>query len=534
MTEVDNSSEEELEALCEKTAEAFILRLKITKDRLKLFLDGEILPDKKDVKVTKDDLLALLKDQVDVAAMDERILEDIAKNLSSGNVVTRRRIAKGTPVTHGKDGRIVFLVRKYDHVQSAQTGTTDLRNVHSFDNLQPNTDIARIYSPVEGTPGKDVTGKVLAPNPGKEVTPKFDDTLLLKPKDKPTGFDILTAKIAGCLTEDGGKLFINDHLKINGDIDFKTGNLDFIGKISISGSVMKDFKVLAQEDLEIKGDVQGGFVQSQAGSLLIAGSIIGEQSSDVPREKEDSTKRKEKCHAKAGINLSAFSIQGASVEAEGDIQVKKEIMNSLVRTKQSLLLPEGQLLGGDSYVSQYVDGALIGSSGGGITNIHLGSAVESSSEFAQLLQAIHSHEEGAELVKLQLGPHADFPEGIQKLPEPRKTKAEKLYTTLERMRLSLAGLEAKRQELLNVAKDNNPYRLNFHKMMYIGTQIYAEDQLFCPEENLAGPKSLEYVAAEKKFVVGELQPVVKPEGQTDGKPQAKTAQTKTSDKGKKK
>jgi len=49
MTEVENTSDEELEALCEKKAEAFILRLRITKDRLKLFLDGELLRDKKDI-----------------------------------------------------------------------------------------------------------------------------------------------------------------------------------------------------------------------------------------------------------------------------------------------------------------------------------------------------------------------------------------------------------------------------------------------------------------------------------------------------
>jgi len=51
------------------------------------------------------------------------------------------------------------------------------------------------------------------------------------------------------------------HLEIDGDVDFKKGNINFDGFVTIKGTVADGFSVVAVKDVEILGTIGIGSVK---------------------------------------------------------------------------------------------------------------------------------------------------------------------------------------------------------------------------------------------------------------------------------
>ena len=53
--------------------------------------------------------------------------------------------------------------------------------------------------------------------------------------------------------EDSGKISIKPELTISGDLDFRYGNIDFIGKVIVSGDVLQGLNIKAGKGIEVRG-----------------------------------------------------------------------------------------------------------------------------------------------------------------------------------------------------------------------------------------------------------------------------------------
>jgi uncharacterized protein (DUF342 family) len=76
----------------------------------------------------------------------------------------------------------------------------------------------------------------------------------------------------GAVNYRGDRINVSNYLEINQDIDFKTGNIDFDGYLTVKGSVEDGFSVLANKDIEILGVLGIGSVKeilSRNGSIYI-------------------------------------------------------------------------------------------------------------------------------------------------------------------------------------------------------------------------------------------------------------------------
>ena len=85
--------------------------------------------------------------------------------------------------------------------------------------------IGKIIAPTEAIDGEDVAGKTLSAKPGKACNIRPDSTI------RTENDGTLFAVASGLLQTVGDTLKIETELKINGFVDFSTGNVDFPGNI---------------------------------------------------------------------------------------------------------------------------------------------------------------------------------------------------------------------------------------------------------------------------------------------------------------
>ncbi len=511
----DTQIREELHTLLDVEDELVALRIKISKDKLKLFLDGRRKEETSTQLITKKLLAGLIEPKLPNVHIDGAVLDDIARQLNQTKEVDYRRIAKGTAPIDGQDGKLVLLAKKYEGLNKGDEEGGDIRNRHLFDNIRQGAHVARIIAPTAGTPGVDVLGNPLPPKPGKEAKVLFDNTIAEEP-GKDGSQRNLIAKISGYLGEQSGRLRISDMLTIDGDLDLSIGNLDFVGNICVRGNVMKDFEASADGTIEVVGDVIGGYLLSREKTVTIRGTVIGTLSEETVAGadlKHTSTGPRRTALGKKNIlardKLHALRLHGATVETGDNVEIMTEAMNSAVYCGGSLLLPQGQILGGNIFVRCGVNASIIGSSRGSKTVIHLVPNQRFGVGAMELSKSIRVHSEALEFLKLQLGHYVDQPEDMAQLPEPRRTKLTALYNRLREITASLSRLQEEEAKFAAAAQEGRSYQVVFLHKCFPGVEVHAEGTVFMIENVIDGPKAIEYLPATKEFRVNEYRPQVK-------------------------
>lgn len=187
-------------------------------------------------------------------------------------------------------------------------------------------------------------GQILA-----EAHPEAED---FSPEEFPAGDNVhvppenprvLVASVDGHAFWKDGKIHVSPIFVVEGDVDHHTGNLHFVGKLHIKGTVRAGFLVEAKEAL-IEGDVEGTVLTK--GDLEVKGGIV-------------SGKHRIIC----GGNLEASYIMNSRVEARGKVEVDKFIRESEVKSGDTVrvLGSPGLILGGVVQARLGVEAKVVGS-----------------------------------------------------------------------------------------------------------------------------------------------------------------------------
>lgn len=482
---------EQKKLVFEETNTDFTLKAFETSDHLKLFIDLEL---KAGQGPSSSQIFALLEKHVKGNFIDSSVLDDIAKNLKLGKNCKDRRVAKGLAAQIGQDGKLLILVKIFNgkiEVNPDDKTPKSLNDLHLFDNLTKGQVVGRVYPPKPGIDGKGVLGQVLSGAIGKPIKATFDKSLSLGALIPDQNYQPIIAEQEGFLCAEGEKLKISNEILVKGDLDYRFGNIDFIGQVKVSGDVMPGFNIRAKTGIEINGSVRGGSLASLQGPISVKEFVFGGESSRII----------------SGQSFTAKMVQEVNADIKGNIVILKEARDSTLRACGTLSLVSGQLIGGDAYAVCGVEAKFIGSEGEKSTTIHLCSDVESTLEYAELLAKITAHEKAAELIKLHLGPLASNPSRIQLLKQPHRDKMQLLFKKFKQIEDSKINLLAEKLKLLESAHVNNILRVNVLGMIYPGVKIMAEDQVHTITEKLKGPISIDYIKEEKKFVVAALKPL---------------------------
>lgn len=504
----DEASNESLEQIHLRETPQLRLRLLAPADRMKAFLEASPLGPPLEENFDRIALLQYFPNLIPSELLHVEVLDDIAAALRAGHEVPQRRIAKGRGPLPGRDGKVILLVKAAQPRGSVEA--VDPWFFKAFDSVEAGTPVARVYLPHEGVPGLDCLGRPVAPPVPKPAPAAWGDTLEETPPGPGKPYISLAAKVSGYLAFEKQSLKMVHELVLSGNVDHHSGDIRFVGAVKVNGDVMKGFFVTAREELVVKGSVVHGRLTSEQGDVTIGGGVTGDPatylaiSERVPIGPGRGVSR---VQIAAAGNIRANAVDGISAEAGGDIVILKEIRASVLHARGSVLIPGGHILGGEIHAVCGVEVKVLGTDGGVTTKIMLASDIESSAEYTALRTQLTAHESAMEMLKLYLGPYGEHPGRIGRLPAELRKRMENLQKKLLEVTRSRDALLVSQREMLATAHHNSVYRVNVLHIVYPGTVICAGEECMTIEEPITGKHSIDFHTAEKKFHVGELQPL---------------------------
>ena len=320
-------------------------------------------------------------------------------------------IARGKPAFDGENGNIVdYFPRSIDRVLEVdEYGQVDYTCLNLIRNVKPGQDICRLIQPTEGNPGRTVLDQEIPAKSGRPVPlPKGRNTEISE--DGLT----LVASMAGHVEFTGRSFQVKPVLDIQGDVDFSTGDINFIGDINIEGDVLSGFTVRAMGSIHVGGVVEAGSSVESGGDLVVVKGILGDGTTIVRSQRSVFSKYIENATIYARENLQTDCIINGSVYCDGEVVVRSG---------------RGCIMGGRIWASKMVNARTVGSQSEVRTSIALGGLPCTNFEREIVQKELKNLEMELEKLECQL----DSP-----------TKSSILGKT--RMKLSVAELKLKQLE----------------------------------------------------------------------------------------
>lgn len=179
-------------------------------------------------------------------------------------------------------------------------------------------------------------------NEGEESVsdPRFVYEEMAFPAGRGTGIkrkhpNKLYAAVNGCVGYRDGKMVVDESLVLPSDVDYHTGNIDFIGNLTVGGSVRSGFSIQARS-INIQGPVEGARVEALH-TLNCPGGIKGSGEAFL----------------ESGQSMKLAFCENATLKAGDDILVKGALMHSKVFAGRRLAVG-GRLTGGKICSHEYL------------------------------------------------------------------------------------------------------------------------------------------------------------------------------------
>ncbi len=193
-----------------------------------------------------------------------------------------------------------------------------------------------------------------------------------------------------------GKTFqVKAVLEIDDNVDYSTGNINYMGDVHIRGRVCSGFSVRAAGNITVDGVVESATVEA-GGDLIVAKGIVGNTDSVVRADGSVFAKYLENSIVHARANLQADCIVNSEVYSDGEIQVRSG---------------RGIIVGGRIRAAKKVSAKVVGSKSESQTRIYLGGEPCVEYERQELAAVIEEAE--AELEKLEKRPNS--PDKVERM-----------------------------------------------------------------------------------------------------------------------
>ncbi len=211
------------------------------------------------------------------ALVEQRIVRGLNGDLFAAaslpsDQVRRLPVATGVAPCAGVDGTLEMVIDEGVHLRVDTHGRVDWHDHGRIEDVAAGAPLARILPPTTGTHGVDVRGARLEPKPGRPLDP----ARVMGPG---TGLDPghperIQAATPGHFHRDRQRrLCVEPRLIVEGDVDFRHGNIDTKMSVLVKGDIKAGFTVKSAGDIEVMGVVEDARVTAQ-GSLVVRGGIL--------------------------------------------------------------------------------------------------------------------------------------------------------------------------------------------------------------------------------------------------------------------
>ncbi|MDP8245029.1 MAG: FapA family protein [Candidatus Hinthialibacter antarcticus] len=276
---------------------------------------------------TSEDLLRYLEENNVVSG----VLDDEVRRIHEERLFNQKvKVAKGRQAKNGEDGYIDWQIdlSVLEGAELAEKGgRVDHKERHHVIEVVEDLLLARLVDPTDGDAGETITGKELAPTPGKPAKLPSGKNVRVSDDGKE-----MCAAIKGVVCKDGEKYSVSPVYTVQGDVSYETGNVRFEETVMVSGGVLPDFKIEAGQDIHVTGLVESSFLTAE-GSIYCTAGIQGG----------------EKAVLKAKGDVTAKFVNATTIEAGGDITIDGAVTQSHLKAGGKITLSgdKGVVLGGE-------------------------------------------------------------------------------------------------------------------------------------------------------------------------------------------
>lgn len=313
-----------------------------------------------------------------------------------------------------------------------------------------------------GVPGQNVLGELIPQKPGKNVNLYYDKMTVDETKNG--NITYLTAKINGAVKYIDGKISVQKHLEIIGDVDFGTGNIRFDGYVTIKGHVADGFTVEATNDIQIEGPLGVGNARSiisNQGSIYIKGGIVSKTNTLVKAANNIFLKFAENCSITCNgiLNIGFYAISCILSAQEILVEASSgHIIGGVATAKIKIAVP---ILGNDSYRRTIAT----------VHGFNRQQMVEEQDRVTQKLNFIKDETQRAKNLIAQISGQG------QMNPELHQ-QAEQMIFSLTSMKEQMKQLEDTKKTISEYLKAKGDWELNITKMVFPNCQLSISQYLF--------------------------------------------------------
>jgi uncharacterized protein (DUF342 family) len=244
----------------------------------------------------------------------------IAANLKAPDGQNNRiDVAAGKPPIAGKDAefRLLFDADRQSAALEGEGEIVDFKDRGDIPHVKSGEVLAEKTAPTPGVPGRDVYGNTISAKLGKDIVIRCGKGA----KVSENGLEVV-AQVHGIpeVLADG-TIQVEEELKIDGDVDFNSGHVVFVGTVSVSGTIQAGFNVKCSR--LSAGEMDNAEVEIE-GDIVVQGGIIGSK-------------------VKSDGDIKARFIHNSDVEALGDIIVEKSITESKLELCGTCSIKRGKI-----------------------------------------------------------------------------------------------------------------------------------------------------------------------------------------------
>lgn len=265
----------------------------------------------------------------------------------------RIAVAQGIPSVEGCAGHIECIC--LDDLTSAQFtpieddhGKVDCHGGHVRQTVKPGDVLARIVPSVPPVTGRRVTGEEITPAHPLDVTPVLGSGVKLS-ADRTQ----ILASTTGLPNIQGARFAVVTRCEVK-NVDFTTGDVYFVGSVTVSGDVLPGFAVVATEDIWVKGGVEHGTLRA-GGTIAVGGGISHSSELDA-----------------IGDVAVRFVEPGCKVTSRGTIHVRDNALRSELSGRQIVI--GHQFVAGRAMASELISAGILGNESETVTYVELARA----------------------------------------------------------------------------------------------------------------------------------------------------------------
>src|ERR1035437_8711661 len=364
-------------------------------------------------------------------------------------------VADGIAMVNGEDAKLELLFSTEGKEEGAPVDVEvamDYKNVKSIQNVKKGEALARKNSPTNGINGMTVTGKELKAQPGNDV--KF---IFGKGVEPAVGNpELYVAANDGQVVFKNNKIEVLEIYEIQGDVNLKVGNIDFVGSVIVHGSV-GEFTIKAGEDVMID-DVADSATIICGGKLTVKGGIV-------------------KSKVVAGGEVSAKYIRNSNIETEKSILVNEAAMHSTLISGDKIIVmgAKGLLVGGTIAAAHEVSAKEIGAKMATPTEISIGETPRMREEMTKAVAELKNIEEQLDKTKKGIIFLKDLSAKMGgQLPEDKRDLMAKLTRTQFKLMTEQKKWEETKNKLDGKAKEMQTTKrgkVNCMGIVYTGVKI---------------------------------------------------------------